>query len=98
MKLYATQEVAGTLYSMPDPRVAPTTFGYVADERAASVGAKLDAFLTTLGLSPNGGAATAQTTSTTTAATAPAPTPLLQRPIVLLAIGATVAYFLTKGR
>lgn len=96
MKLYATQDVAGTLTALPDPRVAPTSFAVTADTRAASVGAQLDAFLAALGLSQGNGAATAQAAATVQST--PAVVPFYKHPIFLVGAGAGLAYLLLKGR
>jgi hypothetical protein len=93
--LYATQDVEGTLASLPDPRLVPTSFATMSDARARSVGEQLDAFLQAVGLAPQNGAAIAQASATV--APTSAPTPLLRQPLVLLAIGLGIGYVLTKG-
>lgn len=94
MRLFATQNVTGTLESQPDPRLAPTAFAEMSDARADSIGAKLDAFLEATGLSRNQ-ASTALSLTPTPAVTV-APTPFYKTPAFVIGAAIVGAYFLHK--
>lgn len=94
MRIYATQDVEGTLAALPDPRLSPNPFAVTADSRARTLGEQLDAFLQATGLAPSNGLAVAQASAQVT----PQPKPILQQPVVLLALGFGLGYLLLKVR